>query len=153
MVVLGLILVLVAVVAGVVLVYENSGSDHTVSISAFGGTWQADAFWLAVVGAAILLVGVLGVALMRAGGKRGLRRRQERKQLERENAALADRVRHEDHDAARAPQSHPQSHPQANPPAGSTDRVDPGSHAAPPSYDPMAGRDDRTYDTPPPTSR
>ena len=98
MVVLGLILVLVAVVAGVVLVYDNSGRGHSVSVSAFGGHWQVDAFWLAVVGAAILLVGVLGVALIRGGSRRSLRRRQERKQLERENAALADRVRHTGHD-------------------------------------------------------
>lgn len=93
MIVLGLILVLVAVVAGGVLAYENT---DLVTLRAFGGEWQVNTYWIAVVGAAILLVAVLGVVMIRAGSRRGLRRRQERKQLERENAALADRVRHAD---------------------------------------------------------
>lgn len=92
MVVLGLILIVIAVVAGVVLVYENS--DTTVSIHAFGGEWQAHAYWLAIIGAAVLVVAVLGLGLVRAGSRRGLRRRQERKQLERENAALSNQVAH-----------------------------------------------------------
>lgn len=90
MVVLGLILIVIAVVAGVVLVYENS--DTEVTIHAFGGQWQAHAYWLAIIGAAVLVVAVLGLAMIRAGSRRGLRRRQERKQLERENAALSNQV-------------------------------------------------------------
>lgn len=132
MIVLGLILVLVAVVAGVVVVVENSGSDHTISISAFGGQWNADAYWLAVIGAAVLLVAVLGLALIRGGSRRGRRRRQERRELERENAALADRVRHSEplptHDEVReAPTSY-------DPRSGTS------SPAAPTGYDDARGR-------------
>ena len=132
MVVLGLILVLVAVVAGVVVVYENSGSDHTISISAFGGEWQADAFWMAVIGAAILVVAVLGIGLIRGGSRRGLRRRQERKELKRENAALADRVRHTEPAA------------QHEAPEDEARRSD-----APPSYDPMTTSSPSYVNAPP----
>ena len=129
MVVLGLILVLAAAAAGVVLIVENSGRDHMVTISAFGGAWRADAFWLAVIGAVILVVAVLGLSLIRGGSRRSLRRRQERRQLERENAALADRVRH--------------TEPVAEPVNGAA----PGAGAgAPASYDP----DNRTSYVPAP---
>lgn len=94
MVVLGLILLLVAVVAAVVLVTQNA--DARIDVHAFGGTWHVSAFWMAVVGAVILLVGVLGLALMRSGSKRGVRNRRERKQLAQENARLHDRVENPD---------------------------------------------------------
>lgn len=147
MVVLGLILVLVAVVAGVVLVYDNSGRGHSVSVSAFGGHWQVDAFWLAVVGAAILLVGVLGGALIRGGSRRSLRRRQERKQLERENAALADRVRHTGHDERPGRRDEvPTRHEERPEPAG-------GAPAAPTAYDPGPPRGSGPREQPPTGTR
>lgn len=92
MLVLGLILLVIAVVAAVVLVTQNNSA--TVDIHAFGGTWQASAFWMAVVGAAILLVAVLGLSLIKAGSARNLRIRRERRQLARENARLAEQVEH-----------------------------------------------------------
>ncbi|MHA3703322.1 hypothetical protein ACXR2U_14175 [Jatrophihabitans sp. YIM 134969] len=108
MVVLGLVLLLAAAVAGVVVVYENSGGDHTTTFAAFGGEWNVDVYWVAVIGAVIAIVALLGIALIRSGSRRGIRRRQERKELERENALLAERARRtgsEERDDSAAPAS------------------------------------------------
>jgi uncharacterized integral membrane protein len=90
MIVLGLIFLAVAVVAAIELVIANDNAQVTVHM--WRWSWTVDPFWLAVAGAAILVAGVLGLWMLRAGGKRGRRLRQERRELRAENRQLAKRV-------------------------------------------------------------
>ena len=87
MIILGLIFLAAAVVAAVELVVANDNAQ--VAVHMWRWTWTVDAFWLAVAGAAILVVGVLGLVCLRAGGKRGRRLRRERRELRAENRQLA----------------------------------------------------------------
>jgi uncharacterized integral membrane protein len=90
MIVLGLIFLAVAVVAAIELVIAND--DAQVTVHMWRWSWTVDPYWLAVAGAAILVVGVLGLWMLRAGGKRGRRLRRERRELRAENRQLAKRV-------------------------------------------------------------
>lgn len=87
MVLLGLILLAAAVVAAVELILANRSS---VSVSMWDWHWQMDKFWLAVVGAGILLAAVIGLGLMRSGFARSWRLRRERRELAAENRRLAE---------------------------------------------------------------
>src|SRR5258708_16486660 len=86
MVILGLILLAAAVVATVELILAN---DATVAVRMWHGTWHVHLYWLAVAGAVILVVGLLGLALVRAGALRARRLRRERRELASENERLA----------------------------------------------------------------
>jgi hypothetical protein len=55
-------------------------------------SWTVDAFWLAVAGAAILAAALLGLLMLKAGGKRARRLRRERRHLARENRQLTRRA-------------------------------------------------------------
>jgi uncharacterized integral membrane protein len=90
MIVLGLIFLAAAVVAAIELVVANDSAQVTVHM--WRWSWTVDPFWLAVAGAVILAVGVLGVLMLRAGGKRGRRLRRERRELRAENRRLAKRA-------------------------------------------------------------
>ncbi len=90
MIVLGLIFLAVAVVAAIELVVANDNAQVTVHM--WRWSWTVDPFWLAVVGAAILVVALLGLWMLRAGGKRGRRLRRERRELRAENRRLAKRA-------------------------------------------------------------
>ncbi len=89
MVLLGLILLAGAVVVAVELILANRAE---ISVTMWNQTWHLDKFWLAVAGAAILLVGLLGLALMRAGAARSWRIRRERRELAAENRRLNQHV-------------------------------------------------------------
>jgi hypothetical protein len=66
-------------------------NDATMTMHLWGWSWQMNAFWLAVAGAIILVVGLLGLALMQGGARRTRRLRRERRDLAAENRRLAAR--------------------------------------------------------------
>ncbi|PZS20321.1 MAG: hypothetical protein DLM57_01860 [Pseudonocardiales bacterium] len=92
MMVLGILLLAAAVVVAVELVLANHAHDSEINVHMWRWTWHFDALWLAVLGAAILVVAVLGLAMMRAGGRRARRLRRERRELAAENRRLAERA-------------------------------------------------------------
>jgi hypothetical protein len=89
MIILGLLLLAAVAVVAVELIVANDGR---IAVHMWRWAWQVDAFWLAVVGAGLLVAGVLGLALLRAGSRHSLRLRRERRQLAAENRRLAKRV-------------------------------------------------------------
>ena len=91
MLILGLLFLAAAAVAAVELVIANDTAQVTFHM--WSWTWHFDAFWLAVIGAAIITVAWLGLAMMRMGGTRAMRLRRERRELAKENAMLAQRAR------------------------------------------------------------
>ena len=91
MLVLGLLFLAAAVVAAVELIIANDTAQVTFHM--WSWTWHFDAFWLAVIGAAIVTVAWLGLAMMRLGSARAMRLRRERRELAKENAMLTKRVR------------------------------------------------------------
>ena len=90
MFVLGLLVLAAAAVAGVELVLANHG---TYTLHMWNWTWHFDAFWLAVMGAAIITAAWIGLGAMRAGFTHTRRIARERRELAAENAALAKRAR------------------------------------------------------------
>lgn len=108
MLILGLVFLAAAAVAAVELVLANHG---TIDVHMWRWTWQIDAFWLVVAGAAILLVALLGLGLLKASGKRSRRVRRERKDLTAENRRLAQRA-----DVAQTTTSAPAARPVATQP-------------------------------------
>jgi hypothetical protein len=90
MIILGLLLLAAAAVAAVELIVANDNAQLTVHM--WRWSWTVDAFWLAVAGAAILAAALLGLFLLKAGGKRERRMRRERRQLAKENRQLAERA-------------------------------------------------------------
>lgn len=94
MVILGLLLLAAAVVVGIEVIIANTGP---LTMHLWGWTWTWDTFWLAVGGAVILLVGLIGLACIQAGAVRSRRLRRERRALADENRRLAARA---DRDAA-----------------------------------------------------
>lgn len=91
MLVLGLLFLAAAAVAAVELIIANDTAQVTFHM--WSWTWHFDAFWLAVIGAAIITVAWLGLAMMRMGSTHALRLRRERRELAKENAVLAQRAR------------------------------------------------------------
>src|SRR6266446_2620243 len=89
MIVIGFILIVAAVAAGVVLIVQNRGA---IDIHALGGSWQLDAYWLTVAGVVILAVAILGLAIARTAAARSWRLRRERRELARENRRLSAQV-------------------------------------------------------------
>ncbi len=91
MLVLGLLLVAAAAVAGVELIIANN--DTQVTFQMWSWTWHFDVFWLAVIGAAIVTVAWLGLAMMNMGTVHAVRLRRERRRLAKENAMLTRQAR------------------------------------------------------------
>lgn len=88
-IILGLILVLAAIAAGILLYEGTSALTDGVDIDLLGGTISLPPLALIITGAAVISVFWLGWALLRHGVKRGARRRREGK----EEAALAEQRR------------------------------------------------------------
>ena len=80
MVLLGVILVLLAVAAGVVLFAGTAQLTDTVDIDVLGGTLSLPPLTLLVTGMVVISLFWLGWALMRSGLRRGKRRRVEAKE-------------------------------------------------------------------------
>lgn len=89
MIILGLILVLAAIAAGILLYEGTSALSDGVDIDLLGGTISLPPLALIITGAAVISVFWLGWVLLRHGFKRGARRRREGK----EEAALAEQRR------------------------------------------------------------
>lgn len=81
MLVLGLILILVAAGALVVAVLGASGSPVEFTLGGFSISMEP--LWVFLTGGATVLLLVLGVELIRAGGRRARKRRKEKKELDR----------------------------------------------------------------------
>jgi uncharacterized integral membrane protein len=81
----GVILLLVAAVAAVDVIVQNT---HQVTLHAFGHTWTFAEYWLLVVGVVIAVVALLGLVVMAASARSARRARRERRELARENARL-----------------------------------------------------------------
>lgn len=90
-IILGLILVLLAVAAGILLFEGTSQLSDSVDFDVLGGTVSLPPLALLITGAAVISVFWLGWVLLRLGFKRSARRRRERK----EEAALAAQRRAE----------------------------------------------------------
>lgn len=88
-IILGLILVLLAIAAGILLFEGTSQLTDSVDIDLLGGTISLPPLALLITGAAVISVFWLGWVLLRHGFKRSARRRRERK----EEAALAEQRR------------------------------------------------------------
>ncbi|EAQ00445.1 hypothetical protein JNB_09739 [Janibacter sp. HTCC2649] len=80
MIILGLILVLAAIAAGILLFEGTSQLTDKVDIDTFSGTFSLPPLALLITGAAVITVFWLGWVLMREGFKRGARRRRAAKE-------------------------------------------------------------------------
>lgn len=89
MVVLGFIVLALAVAAVCVLIGANTGE---VDVSALGGTWTVQLYWLVIAGVVLTAAAMLGILLIVLGGARARRQRTRRRDLERENRRLASQV-------------------------------------------------------------
>lgn len=89
MVVLGFIVLGLAVASVCVLIGANTGE---VDVSALGGTWSVQMYWLVVAGVVLTAAAILGILLIVLGGARARRQRSHRRDLERENRRLASQV-------------------------------------------------------------
>jgi hypothetical protein len=89
-IVLGFILFAVAVAAALVLIVQNRGD--IVTLHALGNTWNVHLYWLLALGAIVVVVALLGLAMMRGGSARARRLRRERKSLSVENERLQGQV-------------------------------------------------------------
>lgn len=92
MIILGLILVLLAVAAGIVLFEGTSALTDGVDFDVLGGTVSLPPLALLITGAAVVSLLWLGVALMRLGFRQSARRRRKLK----EEVALAEQRRVDD---------------------------------------------------------
>jgi hypothetical protein len=159
MVLLGVILVLLAAAAGVVLFAGTAQLTDTVDIDVLGGTLSLPPLTLLVTGMVVISVFWLGWALLRGGLRRSSRRRAEAKEAAaaaearrveeerrlkeefavRERQLLDDRRRRDGESAALAHDPDPRT---------DDARVEPGRHSADPAYretTPGAGLDDRGH--------
>lgn len=89
MVVLGFILLALAVAAVCILIGANTGQ---VEVSALGGTWTVELYWLVVAGVVLTAAAILGILMIVIGGARARRQRTRHRDLERENRRLASQV-------------------------------------------------------------
>ncbi|MFW5472643.1 hypothetical protein ACOCJ5_04975 [Knoellia sp. CPCC 206450] len=92
MIILGLILVLLAIAAGILLFEGTRQLTDGVDIDVLNGTVSLPPLALLITGAAVITIFWLGWALMRGGIRRSSRRRREAK----EQAALAEQRRVDD---------------------------------------------------------
>lgn len=89
MVVLGFIVLALAVASVCVLVGANTGE---VDVSALGGTWTVQLYWLVIAGVVLTAAAMVGILLIVLGGARARRQRTRHRDLERENRRLASQV-------------------------------------------------------------
>ncbi|KRE60860.1 hypothetical protein [Nostocoides sp. Soil756] len=103
MVILGVLLVLVALVAGILLFIGTGSLTDTVDIPVLGGTLSLPPLALLVAGMVIITVFWFGWFLLRVGTKRSHRRRVEARESAREaeERRLADEARMKEEVAAR----------------------------------------------------
>ena len=116
MIILGVLLLAAAAVAAIELILANH-SQFTLHM--WRWTWHFDAFWLAVGGAAILAVALLGLSMLKVSGGRARRLRRERRDLTSENRRLAERAEVAESTPAVPAEGHVRPGPSA------------GTHAAP----------------------
>lgn len=76
MIVIGLLITAAAVIAGAVLITQNTGQ---VDLHALGGTWSVPVYGVLVAGMVILLMALLGLGVARAASAHALRLRRERR--------------------------------------------------------------------------
>lgn len=120
MFVLGLLVLAAVAVGSVELILANR---QPMTVHMWNWTWHVDAFWLAVIGAALITAAWLALGAMRVGYAHSRRLRKERKELAEENKRLAARVsRTDDRAAARTNVSanRPAQAPQYAPPPPTT---------------------------------
>lgn len=89
MVVLGFIVLALAVASVCVLIGANTGE---IDVSALGGTWTVQIYWLVIAGVVLTAAAMLGILLIVLGGARARRQRTRQRDLERENRRLATQV-------------------------------------------------------------
>jgi uncharacterized integral membrane protein len=89
MVVLGFIVLALAVASVGILIGANTAK---VDVSALGGTWTVERYWLVITGVVLTAAAILGILLVVLGGARARRLRRRRRDLERENRRLASQV-------------------------------------------------------------
>lgn len=89
MVVLGFIVLALAVASVCVLIGANTGK---VDVSALGGTWTVEMYWLVIAGVVLTAAAMLGILLIVLGGARARRQRTRQRDLERENRRLSSQV-------------------------------------------------------------
>lgn len=90
MIILGLLLVAAAAVIAVEMIVANDGQ---IAVHMWRWTFDVQAFWLAVTGAALIVACLLGLMLLQAGGRRARRLRRERRALAAESRDLAEENR------------------------------------------------------------
>ncbi|GAA2165063.1 hypothetical protein [Pedococcus bigeumensis] len=103
MIVLGLILVLLAVGAGVILFLATDSLTTPIDLELAGYSWGMTPLALLITGAAVLLLLWLGLAMIRASSKRRRRPAREAKEAERQ-AKIEESIRADER--ARAEESH-----------------------------------------------
>ena len=102
MLVLGLILVLISVV--VLIAALVGGSSDTVAFDLGVGTFGTTAMTVFLLGAATVLVFVMGLELTRSGIRRESRRRKEKKELHRLSERYDNEKNHETTDSTSDPE-------------------------------------------------
>ncbi|MCW2603249.1 MAG: hypothetical protein JWN61_1384 [Pseudonocardiales bacterium] len=138
MVVLGFIVLALAVAAVCVLIGANTGD---VDVSALGGTWTVQMYWLVIAGVVLTAAAMLGILLIVLGGARARRQRTRRRELERENRRLASQV---------GEPTEASSSGSKRPVEGETRHVQPAPEAFPPAPQPATPNYTApTYSNPP----
>ena len=103
MIVLGLILIVLAVAAGALLFVGTQPLTEPVDLEAVGVTASVLPLVLLIAGAAVMLLFLLGLAMIRGSVRRKARRRRETKELERKAEHEAQARREAEKRAAAAP--------------------------------------------------
>jgi hypothetical protein len=143
MVLLGVILVLLAAAAGVLLFIGTAQITDTVDISVLGGILSLPPLTLLITGMVVITLFWLGWAMLRTGLRRGKRRRVEAKEAaaNAEARRLEDERRMQDEFAARERQLVEERRQREGDSAAHSDSAAHGDSAAPrtPSNDPAFG--------------
>lgn len=146
MIVLGLILIVLAVAAGVLLFMATAPLTDPVELEALGVKAEVLPLALLVAGAAVLLLLWLGLVMIRGSVRRKTRRRREAKELERQAQAEAEARRDAEARAAEARTATPAparfADTRERPGDGWADDTPPGRHAAAPAASTTATRAD-----------
>ena len=155
MIVLGLILIVLAVAAGVLLFMATAPLTDPVELEALGVKAEVLPLALLIAGAAVLLLLWLGLVMIRGSVRRKARRRRETKELERQAQAEAEARRNAEARAEEARTATPAparfADTRERPGDGWADDTPPGRHAAAPataSTTPRADSRDTTAELP-----
>ena len=137
MIVLGLILIVLAVAAGVLLFMATAPLTDPVELEALGVKAEVLPLALLIAGAAVLLLLWLGLVMIRGSVRRKARRRREAKELERQAQAEAEARRNAEARAEEARTATPAparfADTRERPGDGWADDTPPGRHAAAPA--------------------